>query len=463
MALLSIELNDTGIIAARGETILLESPGYALLDPQRFLVGLEAYQHAHLSPRRINCLFWDRLGNEALLERVPQAYSYADLVCAHLSHIWEQVQNEIDAVVFAVPGSYRKEQLGLLLGIARELFMPVRGLVDAAVVACEQSHVGRRLIHLDAQLHQSVITVIERERRLTRTHVDILDNAGAIAVEQLWTKTIADRFIRDTRFDPLHIAATEQQLHAQLPDWLEELSFRPKTSAELVNAETTHRITLEREQLMEVTSSLFRELTDRIEAYRGPSDSVTVQLSHRLAHFPGLHDVLNEIPDCEVITLTLGAAALGAIRHADKICSSEQSLPFITALPLQESVSDVSEAPFERDEPLRMPQPSHVVYEGLAHPLGETPLCVTTSATRTDEKTVVLCATSKCMTEIHCSITVAGSEVVVVNHGTAGVFLNERRIEQTSTLKIGDKLRIGEMPHELQLIALIQDHEAQDT
>jgi hypothetical protein len=462
VALLSIELNDIGIIAAKDETVLLESPGYALLDHNRFLVGVEAYQRAHLFPRRINCLFWERLGHEALPERVPHAHSYADLVCAHLSHIWEQVQSEIDAVVFAVPGSYRKEQLGLLLGISRELAMPVRGLVDAGVVACEQPRIGHRLIHLDIQLHRSLITVIESKRRLERTHVDIVDNAGTIAVRQLWTKAIADRFIRDTRFDPFHVAATEQQLYDQLPAWLEELSLRPKTSAELINGESKHRITLDREQLIRVTSSLFKRLTDRIEACRGPHDSVTVQLSHRLAHFPGLHEALNKLPDCDVIALAPGAAALGAIRHAHNICSPGQSLAFITTLPSQESAPDVTKAKTQRHERPRRPPPTHAVYEGLAHPLGETPLWVTAGAAPADQHGLVICASKESIAGTHCSIAVVGSDVVVANHGTPELLLNEQKIAHRATLQIGDKLRIGDIPHELQLIALIQDHETQD-
>ena len=465
MALIAIELNDTGLIAAKDESVLLESPGYALLDSKQFLVGQEAYQNARLFPRRINCHFWDRLGHEALPERVPYAHSYADLVCAQLAHIWEQVQDEIDAVVFAVPGSYRKEQLGLLLGISRELSMPVRGLVDAATVACEQCRTGHRLIHLDTQLHRSLITVLENKRRFERTHVDIINNAGAIAIQQLWTKAIAERFVRETRFDPFHFAATEQQLYDRLPAWLEALSFAPKTSAELTNGASKHRITLDRDQLIEVTSSLFRRLAERIETCRGSHGAVTIQLSHRLAHSPGLHETLSEqLPDCNVITLAPGAAALGAIRHANDICSPGQAVAFVTTLPSLESVADdVPKAKTGRSEQLQSPRPTHAVYEGFAHPLSETPLWVTAEVTGADQNRFVVRMSQDSIAGAYCSIAVVGSDVVVANHDAPELILNGQKIEHTSTLEVGDKLRIGDFPHELQLIALIRDHETQDT
>ena len=52
----------------------------------------------------------------------------------------------------------RLHQVGLLLGIARRIGIPVAGVVDAAVAACARLAARASVMHLDVQLHQSVLT-----------------------------------------------------------------------------------------------------------------------------------------------------------------------------------------------------------------------------------------------------------------------------------------------------------------
>ena len=106
---------------------------------------------------------------------------------------------------------------------------------------------------------------------------------------------------------------------------------------------------------------------------------------------------------------------------------------------------------------------THAVHDGLAYPLGETPLWVTVVSAPADQNRLVVYASREGIAGAHCSIGIVGSDVIVSNHGSAELFVNEQKIEHTSTLKIGDKLRVGDIHRELQLIALIQDHETQDT
>ena len=60
-------------------------------------------------------------------------------------------------VSFAVPGYWSPAQLGLLLGIAQELSIPVLGFVDAAVASARREYPGRELILLEASLHAHVL------------------------------------------------------------------------------------------------------------------------------------------------------------------------------------------------------------------------------------------------------------------------------------------------------------------
>ena len=55
---------------------------------------------------------------------------------------------------------------------------------------------------------------------------------------------VATNFVRETRFDPLHQATTEQRLHDLLPGWLQALADADETSAEIEFGATTYRIRL---------------------------------------------------------------------------------------------------------------------------------------------------------------------------------------------------------------------------
>ena len=60
-----------------------------------------------------------------------------------------------------MPGFRTERQLGILLGIARSLEMPVVGLVDSAL-AVAQGQPFATCIHLDVHLHRAVATSVRR-------------------------------------------------------------------------------------------------------------------------------------------------------------------------------------------------------------------------------------------------------------------------------------------------------------
>ena len=114
-----IELSDADIKVATAGEIVLHSPGYALVKDTQIEVGEAAYNQARLHPRRAHNQFWHRLSLDPLTHPTPYYRHHADLVHAHLKHIAEQLEDSAEAV-FAVPGSYSKEQLSLLLGVVQE-------------------------------------------------------------------------------------------------------------------------------------------------------------------------------------------------------------------------------------------------------------------------------------------------------------------------------------------------------
>ena len=136
MDLVALKLVDTGLqfVSPRGK-ISRPSPGLALIDGRGLELGLDAERSARLSPRRLHSRFWQDLGTTPLGRPFPSYLRTADLAHAHLKSVWEADGSRAGEVIVAVPGVYSDDQLALFLGIARELAIPVRGLIDAAVAA----------------------------------------------------------------------------------------------------------------------------------------------------------------------------------------------------------------------------------------------------------------------------------------------------------------------------------------
>ena len=150
--------------------------------------------------------------------------------------------------------------LGLLLGIASACEMPVAGLVDAAVVACNRPYPGWDSIHVEAQLHGFGLTQIGRTRSGDEAVAESFETVSQIGVARLherWARRIAAVFIAQTRFDPLSEGKTEQRLFDALPDWLEAFGSLPSATVEFDLDRVSKNI-----QLMETQEKLEHKMNE---------------------------------------------------------------------------------------------------------------------------------------------------------------------------------------------------------
>jgi hypothetical protein len=439
---IAIELNDGGVTIARQGTLLPESPGYALVDGENLVVGAEARDRARLQPRHVFNRFWDRLALDPLPRPTPAARTQADLACAHLAHIWRHVREGADGVVFAVPGSFSRTQLGLLLGIAQSCSIPVLGMVDAAVAATPASEGGRKLVHVDLQLHRAVVTALRFDASLMRTGVGTHAEVGLASLHDASVKLIAELFVRHTRFDPLHRAKTEQQLYDLLPECLGRLRGK------------THAVLLQRDQLLQALAPRYRQLATLIEETQESGGPRLVHLSARANALPGLADRIGELPGCEVVALEPGAAALGALAQVAEIRSPEGSIRFVSALGGGRRVVPVREAEPPREH-ARL-RPTHVLHRDVAHRIDPTPLAIGT-AIPDGERGIRLASAGRSVSLRYCTVFVDGSQVRIEDHGESGVLVNDEKIEGTAQLQVGDRIRVGDSGEELRLIAVTDE------
>ena len=227
-----LDMNDSELRIARmgADTtdVVAQSNGFAIIDERNIRFGDAAMQQFRLHPRQVNNHYWNRMNTDPLAVRGPNTANHADLVYRHLADLVREAAIAAgDDFVIATPGTTSNEQLGLLLGITAEAGVTVAGLVDAALAASALHGTPKRAVHVDVFLHRAVVTELTKAEGLARSRVDEVAELGLANLSDAWVNVIADRFVRDARFDPLSIAAADQQLYNQLHAWLADLA-RPK-------------------------------------------------------------------------------------------------------------------------------------------------------------------------------------------------------------------------------------------
>lgn len=352
-----IELNDYEIRVARDSVILARNPTGAIINGNTIEVGETAIAQALQSPREFHNRYWYQLDQAPLRRATRAARHHADLAFRHLEQLHRDA-NKPDTVVFAVPGGFSKSQLALLLGIAEACHMRPIALVDAAV-ASAAAHVGPgRYQYIDMQLHRAVVTELTIDDTVERGHVDIIDGVGFDKLTDRFVAFVADQFLAQSRFDPLHQASTEQLLHNEMPAWLELLNTQREIKVHIEFRGSRFEARIAREEIVGVAEATYRSIHDRL------STDVTWLASSRLAGLPGFVDYHR---GCAISSET--AVFEGAAKLAEATVPTDSGLSLITVLPACASPTIISTPTAAADRSTPSLIATHIVSGARAFPL----------------------------------------------------------------------------------------------
>lgn len=446
MATIGLELVDAALVAVRDGARVAASPGVALLDPRGFQFGEAAAAAARQQPVLAADRFWAELAADPMAQVAGPPVSHADLACGHLASLWQAVGRPGDEVVLAVPGTMRLPQIGLVLGIAKHISMPVTGVVDAAVAACAGLAARAAVWHLDVQLHQAVLTEMQGSGRLRRVRVEVAPHAGLKGIHAAWAQLISEAMVRRTRFDPLHQAASEQQLYQRLPDWLDALVTQETIDAVIETDSGSFSASLRRERFALAAEAWYAQLIELVHGHPRAGEAATLALSSRAAALPALRARLVASRDLELIALPDIAAAAAAVLRLDDIATGD-ALALVTALPRSHpaAVAAVQRRPAGGS-------PTHVILEGRAHAIDERPLVIGVGAG--GGRRLVLAGAPAGVSRAHCTLLRRGDEVLVLDHSRYGTSVNGERVEGEAVLGTGDRLRLGAPGVVLELVAV---------
>ncbi|MDE0754035.1 MAG: FHA domain-containing protein [Woeseiaceae bacterium] len=454
MGQLAIHLNDADVTVFDGQKVVYREPGFAYLGNESLSTGIDAYSNARIDPRRVQNRFWSDLNTKPFSDHRFAHLSAADLASKQLEEIWTVVGDDVSGLVVAVPGYMSSENLGLFLGIAREIGLPVSALVDSAVAATRREYGGAVPVHIDLSLHRATLTRLAQPGMVQVDRTEVIDDVGLGVLSDIWLKTIAETFVQQSRFDPLHKAETEQMLLTHLSAWIDSASRHGKVEMEMQSGEITYRAEIEALALIGAAAPAYQQIASRLRALFRAEDVPAIQVTDRVARLPGLVDMLEARVGGEVFVLEPGATARGALARLRKHAGDSAAVSLLRQLPWDQAGIDVTQQSSENNA---TGMPTHLLFGHQGYEIGNLALVIG-SQESAGERFLELDTDMPGVSRRHCSILQKNGQCVLEDHSRYGTFLNGHRVDGSSILQVGDAIRIGTPGYELQLITTKEVH-----
>jgi hypothetical protein len=424
--------------------IVASAPGMACITDAGIVVGMAAAAQARLQPQRIHSRYWRDLSTAPLGRAPSPELCAADLAFEQLRALRAECGKnggDDSRWLIAVPAGYNREQLGLLLGVATEAGATEIGLVDAALAACALTRMPRHVLHLELHRHCAILTAIEQtDGGARRSRYEIDEHCGAQRLEQLCLDSVAAQFVRQTRFDPLHLARSEQLLADEVPRLLGALLAAETVPVNLEGGGVMLTVEITRAQWQAAAEGVYGALLQLLQRARPAGQAVELRVGARAQAFPGLVERLQTVKSCVLTLLPEGAAAYGALLHATAIFRGGEPA-LVCVLPLAHLVDEGVPAAVS-SPPLIRATATHLLHFGRAWPLSTEPLTIGTQVPAA-ARALPLPGGTPGISRVHCRVQVQDGVVLVEDLSTYGSFINDERIHGSATLQRGDRLRLG--------------------
>ncbi|MEX0617853.1 MAG: hypothetical protein WDZ76_13975 [Pseudohongiellaceae bacterium] len=445
MSVSLIEINDRGVSVIDHSGVLRHiSPGIALLENDQVELGEAALRRTRLNPTRIINRFWSQLNLEPFSPANRVARHYADLAYLHLMHVAEQTEiSSEQEVIVAVPGSFSREQLAIILGLLRQTPFKAVGMIDSALAGTVMVAESPSVLHLDLQLHQVLLTTFaESGGELQRRSVVQLGDVGLHSMYEAMVHLTTGQFIQQCRFNPQHSAAVEQELYNALPHWLSQSRHGNSLPLELNAGEKTYQAKLSWDSVVGKLEPHYRRI--RAQMDKLVTADTEVVLTDAMAELPGLAEFLN----LSGKTVSPAHLAEACTRHESLIRAAEAT-HLVWKLPANRAPAT---RPRQADVVGSQP-PTHVLFRNSAIALGRQVDIRNGADSHLSSGSIAL--NVRGLPESLGRISKVGEDVFV-EFGETGALLNNRPVTGRQALTLGDRIGFPYTDEDLQLIE-VQD------
>ena len=521
MRTIGIELCDAGILAAtrhlsEERIINLEaddpdSPAYVYFDGKRFICGKEAENLCRIHPRLVSDACWDQLSlRKSGIDANGKTPVFSELAFHHLEHVWNQLRAEpesIDKVTLALPGDYLQgvlgdeEKIGLLLGMAADLGMPLTGLIDMACASLlPHAHnlavPDGKTLHLDLLQHTAIITEIRLDDNLQSRNVLRATSLGYSQFLADLVPKLANRFLSQTAFDVTHSAQTEQAFFCRTVGLLRSLKTATEAIIELEGQKRPRKMVVSRDMLSRFLDGKTSRLAQiAVKAAGEPARSgglCLLVLSERAWRIPGLKDKLEVTGKFQLISLPEGAAAVGAARFGQEatVVKDLADTPIFNKIPMVKTRRNsqsrgsassrhateqsrtragatstqnaegtsvdvpIEESPVEEEKTSAQTgqKPTHIVLDGVAHPLVLDAEFLIGTSLPDGGKGLSIPREHSGIADLHCRIRDDVGRAKLKTQNSDSTYLNQQPVKGEVHIKAGDVLTLGTGKNRLDLM-----------
>ncbi len=450
MSTLGLLLDDAGLAIARDgelQSIVPSIVDAGREDPAR--AGQPAASRARSAPQAVASRHWFDLATGQ-----PPVSGSLRLARAELGVRFEASAAPGDALQVAVPATYDAAALSHACSrcCARST-LPVAGFVDAAALSAAALAV-RPAIALELGLHHVAATRVDGGVTECRRRGALVRNrAGLATLQDAWLRLIGEAMVLRTRFDPLHDAASEQQLYDLLPEIVARAAQSGSTVVSLPVGDERHEITLSRDQFATRVEPLYREILGLVHELRPAGVPVTLLADARIDALPGLREALAQFRGCELVDaaarLCRGRRVAARRRRDGRATGAPASRR--RAVRARRRSPAPSAAPRSAATPRAAPAPTHVLWAGRAVPLAAAALEI---GREPAPGGIALGEGLAGVSRLHCTLRREAGDVVLVDHSRYGTRVNGERVAGRTRLRAGDRLLIGDPGIEVSLIAV---------
>lgn len=386
--LLGIEISDLGVTAARwsdstAELLPLgpdtmELSGFAQLTGKREVVfGRPAFEQFLTSEFAVDNLYWHRLAtgakDPAMRHRRKSRPSDTELAQTHLTAVIQKcrkLEGRFDEVVLAVPGHFKRSNLGWLIQVSEAVGIRVKHILDsslASLLSVSGVPDTKSFVVMDIHWNTAESVLIEStDSGLER--VVVTENRRALGLRQILDRLVAglaQRFIDEFRFDPSARPEYAQELYNRLSAYLSD----PKVSSACKLRTPKGTLSVDRGALAEMVGNelkSFRDLADQAISLAHDPRDCAVFFSSRILRVPGLMGILKQDFGVDPRVMETGQAARGALAFRDALSSD-----MATDQPLVHIAIEFKVSREQRSESASIPQ-GKVYHSGRDGILGPT-------------------------------------------------------------------------------------------
>lgn len=413
-----ININDLAITVSRnGETEYAE-PGIAIVTDKETLFGRHALNKSRLDPTHTHTRYWQQLSNEPILPTGPGVRNQADLIYKQLLEIKRTAGIETDEpIIVLVDGNTTQTQLSLLLGIAKEAEINIQAFVDIAVAGTKLHSLPDRSTFLDISWHRGLLTDVAHNEEITGGNVTEIHSIGLAYLIESWVTVIADQFVAETRFDPLRIAQTEQQVFNQVVGAYESSIYNLTITTEYDGS--TRRIDVDKEAFANKILPRLEQITQAIE------HNTTFVIPKIISGIPGLIEHLKS-KSHDVIIIDSNAPAV-ALHQRDEEFFRRESVQFLRSLPRD----DLKRNATTEEKKI----PTHLLTNHLAMPINK---ALSSSGDPNYERLRELC-----------NIVLEKTQCVLIPLADKKIIINGELISKAANLAIGDIIKVDTLNFQL--------------